>query len=233
MNYDGACRRQHMTDSTKTVVWKWQGDAYGLVGPNENPDGDSVTDKLDLRFSGYVYDSETGLYCSWFRCYDPLTGRFTQADRIGPTRDYSDPVIQVLIKNGLLVQGMGSRYRLNQPFAYVEDDPVNYFDPNGLDRRGPDRGPADRRGRDSSPSEGRHSRDGSTGGGNSGNGGSSSCPAPDDGCKEEIEQCSAMCTEAQTDPDRRHVYGGSMTACMKSCVSERCGGDPKWKGYLR
>lgn len=56
----------------------------------------------------------------------------------------------------------------------------------------------------------------------------------DSDCKKEIEGCSKTCTEAQSDPqDRRKVYGGSMQRCMKSCLPERCGGDPKWKGYKR
>jgi len=57
------------------------------------------------------------------------------------------------------------------------------------------------------------------------------CKDKDEDCTKEIEECSEMCAEAQADPDRKHVYGGSMTQCMKNCLPERCGGEPKWKGY--
>lgn len=49
-------------------------------------------------------------------------------------------------------------------------------------------------------------------------------------CKEEIRICSELCADAQIDPDREHVYGGSITQCLKNCLSEECGGEPKWKG---
>ena len=87
-----------------------------------------------------MFLSETGLFCSPFRCYDPLTGRFTQADIIGPTRNYSDPVLRVMIRAGLLKldndnNAAGILVRpLNQPYAYVDDNPVSWADPYGLDR---------------------------------------------------------------------------------------------------
>ncbi len=52
-----------------------------------------------------------------------------------------------------------------------------------------------------------------------------------DGCEEEKKGCAIRCSEAVGDPSLKHFYGGSMTQCMKNCLSERCGGEPKWKGY--
>lgn len=52
-------------------------------------------------------------------------------------------------------------------------------------------------------------------------------------CTKEIEECSELCADAMTDPDREHVYGGSMTQCMKNCLPEKCGGEPLWKGYKK
>jgi RHS repeat-associated protein len=96
-----------MTDATKTVVWKWTGDAYGAVAPNANPDGDSTTDTLDLRFPGQIADSESGLYYNLNRYYDPLTARYTQSDPIG-------------LDGGL------------NTYGYVGGNPISRIDPSGL-----------------------------------------------------------------------------------------------------
>lgn len=50
-------------------------------------------------------------------------------------------------------------------------------------------------------------------------------------CRKEIEDCSELCARSQADFNRPHVYGGSMSQCMKNCLPEECGGEPKWKGY--
>jgi RHS repeat-associated protein len=96
-----------MTDSTKKIVWKWSSDAYGLVAPNTNPDGDNVIDTLDLRFPGQIADSESGLFYNQNRYYDPLTGRYTQSDPIG-------------LDGGL------------NTYSYVGNNPILYIDPTGL-----------------------------------------------------------------------------------------------------
>ena len=98
-----------MTDSTKKIVWRWDGDAFGKTAPNQNPDGDSVTDILNLRFAGQHYDVETGFYYNINRDYDPDNGRYTlQADPLG--------------LNG----GSWSLY------SYVSGDPISLVDPLGL-----------------------------------------------------------------------------------------------------
>ena len=96
-----------MTDATKKVVWNWWSDAYGVFAPSENPDGDSVSDKLDLRFPGQIADAESGLYYNLNRYYDSVAGRYTQSDPIG------------------LAGGLNT-------YAYVGGNPVNYIDPLGL-----------------------------------------------------------------------------------------------------
>jgi RHS repeat-associated protein len=62
----------------------------------------------NLRFPGQYYDAETGLHYNWHRFYDPETGRYVTADPIG-------------LRGGINL------------YAYVENDPVNKIDPEGLD----------------------------------------------------------------------------------------------------
>ncbi len=63
-----------------------------------------------LRYRGYVYDWETGLYYLQSRYYDPEMGRFINAD-------------------GLVSTGQG--FAGNNMFAYCGNNPVNMCDPNG------------------------------------------------------------------------------------------------------
>lgn len=65
-----------------------------------------------LRYRGYVYDTETGLYYLQSRYYNPKVGRFLNADAFTTTGQ------------GLLGNNM---------FAYCLNNPVNYMDPTGHD----------------------------------------------------------------------------------------------------
>ena len=64
-----------------------------------------------LRYRGYYYDTETGLYYLQSRYYDPEIGRFINADSYTTTDS-----------TGILSANM---------YAYCENDPVNKTDPDG------------------------------------------------------------------------------------------------------
>ena len=66
-----------------------------------------------IRYRGYVYDSETGLYYLQSRYYDPEVGRFLNADSV----DYI---------------GYSSEQLSYNAFAYCENDAVNGIDSVGL-----------------------------------------------------------------------------------------------------
>jgi RHS repeat-associated protein len=89
------------------VVWRAAYTPFGLATPNEDPDGDSAIFSLDLRFPGQLFDGESGLHDNFYRTYDPTVGRYLEADPLGQA-------------GGLNL------------FAYVESDPINNVDPEGL-----------------------------------------------------------------------------------------------------
>lgn len=61
-----------------------------------------------MRFPGQYADQKSGLFYNWHRYYDPSNGRFISYDPVG------------------LAGGSFSGY------DYVNDNPVSYVDPNGL-----------------------------------------------------------------------------------------------------
>lgn len=96
-----------ITDTNNLMVWRWdRGDPYGASLPDENPSGLGVF-AYNLRFPGQVYDQEAGKHHNGNRDYDPVTGRYIQADPIG-------------------LAGGGNRY------AYVNGSPLSATDPLGL-----------------------------------------------------------------------------------------------------
>ncbi len=90
-----------------TVLWRWEGEAFGSTLPNETVAGSSRKLTMPLRFPGQYYDSETGLHYNYFRDYSPKIGRYVESDPIG------------------LGGGINT-------YAYVDGSPLNGVDPKGL-----------------------------------------------------------------------------------------------------
>jgi RHS repeat-associated protein len=88
------------------VIWRASYEPFGLATPDEDPDGDSQSFALDLRFPGQVFDAETGAHYNYSRVYDAKVGRYLEPDPIGLSAS------------------------LNQ-FAYVEGNPEANIDPTG------------------------------------------------------------------------------------------------------
>ena len=92
-------------------------DAWGKLISVTNASGtplasDSFAYQISLKYRGYVYDNETGLYYLQSRYYDPETGRFLNADDV----EYIGVSGTVLGYNA---------------FAYCENNAVNDSDPWG------------------------------------------------------------------------------------------------------
>lgn len=92
------------------LVWDWPilGNPFGEQPANEDPDADGKPFTLNLRFPGQQYDPETSLNYNYFRDYEAATGRYVESDPIG------------------LDGGDVSTY------TYVNHDPLNHIDPEGL-----------------------------------------------------------------------------------------------------
>jgi RHS repeat-associated protein len=91
-----------MTDENQSVVWEGDylpfGKAHSVTG--------SVTN--NLRFPGQYFDSETDLHYNYYRDYNPVIGRYVEADPVG-------------------IEGGD-----NHLFVYVKNNPIRFDDPYGL-----------------------------------------------------------------------------------------------------
>jgi RHS repeat-associated protein len=97
------------TDEQCKIIWRNSPltEPFGNSPPEEDPDGDGIPFTLNLRFPGQYFDRETNLHYNYFRDYDPLTGRYVQADPIG-------------------LAGGGNL------FGYANQSPLSYIDSDGL-----------------------------------------------------------------------------------------------------
>ena len=108
-----------IVDSTGNIVAKYVYDPWGMVIAVTDGNGNDVSATANhianinpIRYRGYYLDSETGFYYLQSRYYFPLWKRFINADdsqNIGET---------------------GNFLGINA-FAYCENNPISYIDPEG------------------------------------------------------------------------------------------------------
>ncbi len=92
-----------------TVLAAYTYDAWGNILSSTG----SLANTNPIRYRGYYFDSETGLYYLHSRYYDPNTGRFINADDVGM----------------LGTDGTFASYNL---FIYCLNNPFSYSDQNGF-----------------------------------------------------------------------------------------------------
>lgn len=105
-------------DGAGTVVANYNYDAWGNVISVTDASGVVITSSTHianvnpLRYRGYYYDSETGLYYLRSRYYDPAVKRFINEDE------------QISLDKGVQGQNL---------FCYADNNPVVRYDPDGKD----------------------------------------------------------------------------------------------------
>jgi RHS repeat-associated protein len=99
-----------VTDAEGNLVWSVDFDPFMETYSENNPD-ELIQ---NFRFPGQYYDNETGLHYNMHRYYWPNTGRYITPDPIG-------------------LKVKGEEKSLNHLFVYVQNNPLRFVDPFGLD----------------------------------------------------------------------------------------------------
>jgi len=99
-------------DGNTVVTYTY--DAFGKITKQTDTTTYGIAKLNPFRYRGYVYDDETGLYYLQSRYYDPVTGRFINADV------YCDTNTDIFGTN---------------MFTYCNNDPINQIDPEGTDAK--------------------------------------------------------------------------------------------------
>ena len=95
-----------LLDASGNIAAEYSYNAWGEILSSAG----TMADVNPIRYRGYYYDAETGLYYLHSRYYDPVVGRFLNADAFASTGQ------------GILGSNM---------FAYCGNCPVNGYDPSG------------------------------------------------------------------------------------------------------
>ena len=112
LHYDQVGTLRAISDTSGNIAKVIEYDTFGNILRDTNPNF-----YIPFRFAGGLYDANTGLIRFGYRDYDSYTGRWTSKDPIG-------------------FDGGDSNL-----YGYVVNDPVNFYDANGLNRiRIPGRG---------------------------------------------------------------------------------------------
>lgn len=103
---------EKIVNHSGNVVVTYKYDAWGKLCDMTDTSGVwGIGSMNPFRYRGYIYDDETGLYYLQSRYYDPVTGRFLNADTYTDTET-------------------GTPFSTNM-FAYCESNAVNKIDKNG------------------------------------------------------------------------------------------------------
>ena len=98
-----------------TILVEYTYDAWGKIVSIKNGSGTAITSSSNIgvmnsvRYRGYVYDTETGLYYLQSRYYDPEVGRFINCDEVN-------------------YFGTNDTFAGWNGFAYCENEPINCAD---------------------------------------------------------------------------------------------------------
>ena len=99
-----------IVNSSNQLVAKYAYDAWGKLLSITGSAASTVGAANPIRYRGYYYDTETGFYLTGTRYYDPVVGRFINADSTVSTGQ------------GLIGTNM---------FAYCGNNPICRYDPTG------------------------------------------------------------------------------------------------------
>ena len=97
-------------DDSGTQVVEYTYDAWGKMLTKTGTLAATLGTLNPFRYRGYVYDEETGMYYLRSRYYNPMWGRFINAD---------------------LVLGQKGRLFSHNVFTYCNNSPVRGSDPSG------------------------------------------------------------------------------------------------------
>ena len=96
-------------DNRNCLRYRWFNHVFPRFPADTNKDG-FINEKNNIKYAGYFYDAETGLYYLNARFYDPETARFIQQD------SYSGDILDPLSLN---------------LYTYAQNNPISYYDPTG------------------------------------------------------------------------------------------------------
>ena len=101
-----------LVNASGTQVVSYAYDPWGAPMSTSGTMASTLGAANPLRYRGYVYDTETGFYYLTSRYYNPVWGRFINADGYAST---------------------GQGFTGDNMFAYCNDNPVNYNDSEGTE----------------------------------------------------------------------------------------------------